>query len=168
LRIAGGDIMDRVPMGTTVVVALLRGEMVDLAALGDSRIYLVTPSGSSQLSPDMNYGLMRMVERDPSELPSPEDAALTHYLGHFDENGRPQLPPVWHRRIRILPGESLVLCSDGVPDYATPLHAEFSQLVARTVGTMMPLASARHLIATANDGGGGDNATAIVAKLRAL
>ncbi len=168
LRIAGGDITDRIPMGTTVVVALLRGEMVDLAALGDSRIYLVTPSGAGQLSPDMNYGLMRMVERDPSELPSPEDSALTHYLGHFDENGRPQLPPVWHRRLRVLPGEALVLCTDGVPDYATPLHAAFSRLLAHTVNSMSPLESARHLIATANDGGGGDNATAIVAKLRAL
>ncbi len=168
LYLAGGDVTDRIPMGTTVVVALLRGEVVDLAGLGDSRIYLVTPTGAGQLSPDMNYGLMRMVERDPSELPSREDNALTHYLGHFDEHGRPLLPPVWHRRIRVLPGESLVLCTDGVPDYATPLHAAFSRLLHQSVNSMSPLDAARHLIATANDGGGGDNATAIVAKLRAL
>ncbi len=168
LRIAGGDIADRVPMGTTCVLALLRGEVVDLAAVGDSRIYVVGPAGAGQVSPDMNYGLMRMVERDPSELPSPEDSALTHYLGHFDESGRPQLPPVWHRRLRMLPGESLVLCTDGVPDYATPLHAAFAALLADAVGRLSPLESARHLIATANDGGGGDNATAIVARLRAF
>ncbi len=168
LRIAGGDISDRVPMGTTVVMALLQGETVDLAGLGDSRIYLVTPTGAGQLTPDMNYRLMRLVERDPSDLPCPEDNALTHYLGHFDEDGRPVLPPVWHRRLRVLPGETLVLCSDGVPDYACTSHAAFVHLLSQSVSALAPEECARHLIDAANDGGGGDNASAIVAKLQPL
>ncbi|MCB9766039.1 MAG: serine/threonine-protein phosphatase [Alphaproteobacteria bacterium] len=159
------DLTGRIPMGTTVVMAWVDGDRVDLASLGDSRIYLVTPFGAAQLTPDQNVWLERLRgPGDPRDFQDP-GAALTGYLGYFDPEDRPTLCPAWHRRLRLLPGETLILLTDGIVDYAAPSPAAFGRLLCELCAEHDPQGVASALVNAANQGGGGDNATVVVATL---
>ncbi len=166
LDAADGDLTGRIPMGTTIVVAALHGDLVDIVSLGDSRAYLVTAAGTCLLTCDQNIELewfqgKRSRERDGELL----GQALIGYLGHFDEGDLPRLLNPFHRRLRLLESESLVLCTDGIVDYAAQSHVEFLELVDRAVTMERPQQAAQRLVAAANEGGGGDNATAVVVRL---
>ncbi|MCB9746535.1 MAG: serine/threonine-protein phosphatase [Alphaproteobacteria bacterium] len=158
-----GDLAGRIPMGTTVVLAAFDGPYVDIASLGDSPALLVTPTGVAQLTPNQNVELERL--RGVRSMGTDSGAALTGFLGAFDPYGKPELLPFFYRRLRLLPGETLILCSDGVTDYAATsdvqLHRLIAELDAGCEGAQ-ELASA--LVEAANQGGGGDNTTAIVAR----
>ena len=166
LDAADGDLTNRIPMGTTAVVAALHGDLVDLASLGDSRAYLITRSGAALLTADQNVELewmqgRRSRERDGEMM----GQALVGYLGHFDADDTPALLAPQHRRLRMLPGETLVLMTDGIVDYAAQSHVEFLALLERAVREHRPQQAAQALVRAANDGGGGDNATALVIRL---
>ena len=51
---AGGDLTRHIPMGTTAVVAIVRGDRVHIVSLGDSRAYLVGATGAALLTADQN------------------------------------------------------------------------------------------------------------------
>jgi serine/threonine protein phosphatase PrpC len=57
------------------------------------------------------------------------------------------------------------MCSDGVTDYIGETHAEVAGILAEVVGGEDPEESSRRLVQLANKGGGGDNATCVVARL---
>ena len=65
----------------------------------------------------------------------------------------------------MLSGETLVLMSDGIVDYATPSHLDLLQLMTKLVNEKTPEEAAMGLVTAANRGGGGDNATALIARL---
>ena len=164
LRFAGGNLDGRVPMGTTCVAAISRGNRVSIATLGDSRAYLVGPYGASLLTADQNQAAerLRAWHRGLEPTWEPGGFALVGYLGHFNEGGRPEALIPAHTSITLLPGERLVLCSDGITDYIGDCHPEVSvRLGQRAVGGT-PDEAARGLIDLANRGGGGDNATVVV------
>ncbi|MCP4807353.1 MAG: serine/threonine-protein phosphatase [Proteobacteria bacterium] len=166
LDAADGNLDNRIPMGTTAVVAALHGDVVDLANLGDSRAYLMTRSGPALLTADQNVELEWMQGRRSREQDGEMlGQALVGYLGHFDQDDTPALLAPAHRRLRILPGESLVLMTDGIMDYAAHSHIEFLALLDRAVRENRPQQAAQELVRAANDGGGGDNATALVIRL---
>ena len=73
------------------------------------------------------------------------------------------LPPAV-RRFTLLSGESLVLSSDGLNDYAAPSAAALATLLEEACTASDPDAAARLLVDRANAGGGGDNVTVIVAR----
>ncbi len=167
LRFAGGDLDGRVPMGTTAVVALVHGNHVSLAWLGDSRAYLVGSYGASLLTADENQAGERLKAWHLKFLDhwDPAGFALVGYLGHFDELCRPEALPAHHVSFTLLPGERLMLCSDGVTDYVGESHPEVARVVAACCADDDPDEAARALVAHANRGGGGDNATCLVAHL---
>ena len=167
LRFAGGNLDGRVPMGTTCVIAVVHGTAVYMAWLGDSRAYLVGPYGASLLTADENQAgerlkawHLRFVDRwDPAGF------ALIGYLGHFHELTRPEALPAHHTDFTLLPGERLVLCSDGVTDYIAETHPEVSRAIRENVVGDDLDEVARRLVNLANRGGGGDNTTCVVASL---
>jgi serine/threonine protein phosphatase PrpC len=167
LRLAGGKLDGRVPMGTTAVVAVGQGNRVTIGWLGDSRAYVVGPYGAGQLTADANQAGERMVDWHRGHAPSFDATgfALVRYVGHFDELGRAEPIPPLITSVQLMPGERLVICSDGVTDYAAGNQGEAAQVIARVAGTGDPEDGARTLIELANRGGGGDNATAIVATM---
>lgn len=166
LEAADGDLTGRIPMGTTIVVARLQGSVVDMASLGDSRIYAVCHTGAAQLTPDQNVELEWMQGHRSRDADQDSLAqALIGYLGHFDEHGAPSLLPPFQRRIRLLSGDSLVLMTDGIVDYATPSHLDLLKLMTRLLQEQTPEEAALSLVTAANRGGGGDNATALIARL---
>lgn len=162
--LAGGSLIGRTPGGTTAVAALCRGDQVELACIGDSRAYLVTPCGTGLLTADQNARLQSLLSGTVVDEKVAD--ALIGYLGHVDASGAPVLLPVWYRRLRVLPGEILVLCSDGLHDYAGLNHLKFLRKLGKYAETMTLPDIAQALIADANAAGGGDNATVVLAQLQ--
>ena len=174
-RIAGPDLPRVVPMGTTAVVAMTRGNRVHLANLGDSHAYLVGRHGVAVLTTDHNVTAEHLrgtlAHEAGDELPS-HGYALTRFLGHFDEDMSAALPEPFTRVVDMLPGEWLVLCSDGFTDYAASDAAGIARVLRHEIAAVSGLAPgaaamdlARRLVVAANKGGGGDNITVIALTL---
>jgi serine/threonine protein phosphatase PrpC len=165
IRLADGRLGHHIPMGTTAVIALFQGTDVFLATLGDSRAYLINATGVGLLTGDQNLRgewLRSWQTDDPIELHN-EGHALVGYAGHFDIDGTPAPIQAVVRRLRMLPGESLLLCSDGLNDYAADSHAGLARLITTAMAGRNPFDAARELVGRANAGGGGDNITVLIA-----
>lgn len=167
LKIAKGELTGRTPMGTTCTVALFDGRRVQLAWLGDSRAYLVGPSGASLLTADDNVSGERLNPWADGDLPawSPNAHALVRYLGHFDQQSRPAPLPPHSTSFDLLEGERLVICSDGVTDYIHGHEAEVSARIDALTRSGPIEDAARALVNLSNAMGGGDNITAVVIEL---
>lgn len=177
LRLAGGELSRHVPMGTTIVVGVTRGDTFRLAALGDSRAYIVGRHGVAPLLFDQNLNAVRIkqIASGGTAAWDRDGYALVGYLGHFDELSEPSLPPVFTRNFRLLPGEWLIVASDGLSDHAADEEAAVYAIVERAVaeGAQKPntgaaaMAIARRLTMAANEGTGGDNVTVLALTLGA-
>jgi serine/threonine protein phosphatase PrpC len=95
----------------------------------------------------------------------PAGFALVGYVGHFNEWNRAEALVPARLAFTLLPGEKLVLCSDGITDYLAEDHPDVAAAIARLVVGEVPVVIAMDLVREANRAGGGDNATAIVAAL---
>lgn len=167
LRYANGRLDGRVPMGSTALVAIVRGNRVCIGSLGDSRAYLIGPYGTGLLTADQNQAADRLQLWSEGYEPwwDPAGFALVGYVGHFNEWNRAEALPVAHIAFTLLPGEKLVLCSDGITDYLAEDHPDLAIALARLVVGDNPDEIAMDLVREANRAGGGDNATAVVASL---
>jgi protein phosphatase len=142
-------------MGTTIVAALVCGETVCLAHVGDSRIYRLRERRLEQLSDDHTVGTEWIRQGAPVELATtlPMGRLLTRALGT-----RPTVEAST-RLETVLPGDVLLLCSDGVhgvvpTDELTGILLELGDLAS----------GVERLITRANDRGGPDNSTAILVR----
>jgi protein phosphatase len=131
---AGNEDESRLGLGTTVVVALLREEAVTVAHVGDSRAYVMAPSG--ELEP---------VTRDHSL-----QGYLTQALG-LDRAVAPDTA-----QVSTPPGTRLLLCTDGLTNMVEP--EAIGELLAR--GSAQE--ACEGLVKAALDAGGIDNVTVIV------
>ena len=147
----------RAGMGTTVVGAVFVGTRAYLANVGDSPAVLVRGGESRQITRDHGW----VAEQVEAGLIDPEDAPhhpyrniLTRCLGTERSVAVEAYEP-----LELLAGDLLVLCSDGVTT-----HVEVGE-IAEVVSRATPTAAARLLISLANDRGGLDNITVIVARV---
>ncbi len=166
LRAANNDLTNRMPMGTTVLAAITKGNRVHLSWLGDSRAYLVGDFGISQLTCDHNVSGERLLAWCDHRARGwdPNGHALVRYLGHFDGNWKSSPFPAHHLEMVLRPGEMLVLCSDGITDYIASHQCEVALLLSETARLSDPDEACRALVGLANRRGGGDNASVIVIK----
>ena len=142
-------------MATTVVAVLIDGATANLAHVGDSRIYLFRNGSLLQLTSDHSWvneqlqGGMLTAEQARSH---PLRNVVTRALG-----GKPDLD-VEMQVHEALPGDMLLLCSDGlttmVPD------AEIQRLLSESGGELEKAAAV--LVEEANKHGGEDNITVIL------
>ena len=166
LRLAGGSLEGRVPMGTTVVVVICKGNWVSIGWLGDSRCYLIGPYGAALVTADDNQAgeRLRGWHLGYQDRWDGTGHALVGYLGHFNEMNQPEPLPAHHVSFTLLEGERLVLCSDGVTDYIADNNPEIGRILANTIMANDDLyKAASQLVDIANCAGGGDNTTCIVA-----
>lgn len=142
-------------MGTTMTAAMLEGERLVIAQVGDSRAYLLHQGKLQQLTRD--HSLMAdMIEAGqltPEEARShPNRSVITRALG-----SNPDMHPDLYE-INVETGDRLLLCSDGL---STMLHDE--DIEAVLARTWDPQRCAAQLVNEAIAAGGYDNVTVIVA-----
>lgn len=156
-------------MAATAVTALIEQNRVTLSSIGDSRIYLIRDGHIAQITVDHDLAtqLLRL-GRPPSVARSfPAAGALIRCVGEFDKDADHRLvavplQPEFHE-LTMLPGDTLLLCSDGIPDYAGHDEEDAENKIREKVETApgAPWA-AFELMVLANRGGGGDNISCIV------
>jgi len=145
-------------MGATIVAARITGGRLSLAHVGDSRAYLFRSDRLEQLTSDhslvaeqVRQVLMTPEQADASELQS----VLTRALGTEES------VEVDADEIELFPGDSLLLCSDGLTRMVP--ESEISAILAQASGVQV---AAERLVSRANDHGGHDNVTVVVVRIR--
>ena len=143
-------------MGTTLTAALLNGKQVSIAQVGDSRAYLLSASGLQQLTRDQTVGNMLA-----DQLGGETDSRLLDLL--VQAVGAQAGVDVALTGATLEPGDCLLLCSDGLYKVVPDLE------IGRTLrGTLSLKEKAEALIRRANDNGGPDNITVILAQIESL
>jgi protein phosphatase len=143
-------------MGTTTTAAGVLGDHLYLTQVGDSRAYLIRNGAAHQLTKDQSL-MQRLVEA--GEL-TEEEAAHSERRNIILQALGPD-PKVkvdlTHQEIRR--GDVLVLCSDGLTGQVK------KDEIARVVSQAGDLAAAcERLITLANERGGPDNITVLIAR----
>jgi PPM family protein phosphatase len=145
-------------MGTTTSLLLLVGRRGFIGHVGDSRIYLHRAGQVHQLTEDhsliqelIKRGKLRKEDADKS----PYRNAVTRAVGIYASVEVDTLD------FDILPGDTFMLCSDGLSGYLK--DEEIGLFLGEKAGERIPKA----LIDTANNRGGKDNITAIVVRVQA-
>jgi protein phosphatase len=145
-------------MYTTLTIAYLLGRMLYVAHVGDSRCYLLRAGQLRQVTTD--HALARqLVDRDLMSPGDAEAAQLGHVLVNAVGGGSAELAPEMHR-IELRPGDTLLVCSDGLTRHVP--DAALRDLLA---GRRSAEDCCRRLVDGANRAGGRDNITVIVARL---
>jgi protein phosphatase len=130
----------------------LHDDTAIVANAGDTRVYLVRRGRGLQITEDhtlYDQLLAAGVDGMPARRDNRFGSLLTSYLGC--ETGR-----FCFRRVHLLPGDRLLVCSDGVSGYLD--LAEMVEVAAE----LSPEAAAEELTVRALAAGGTDNATAVV------
>jgi protein phosphatase len=146
---------DRKGMGTTLSALFLCGEFGLTAQVGDSRVYRMRSGAAVQITEDHTLIAWQLKQGMISEAEarnSPQKNVITRAVGSRD------YVQVDSRCLRVEPGDTFLLCSDGVHGYFEA--DELAQVMA--VGAQ---AAPRRLAELANERGGRDNITAIAVEL---
>ena len=141
-------------MGTTCTAAMLEGERLVIAQVGDSRAYLLHQGKLQQLTRD--HSLMAdMIEAGqltPEEARThPQRSVITRALGN-DPYTEPDL-----YEINVSSGDRLLICSDGLSGMVRD-----SDIEATMASIREPQRCAAQLVNQAIGAGGHDNVTVIV------
>ena len=149
--------MLRSGMGTTCVAAVLRGNLAYIANIGDSRAYFVRKARIYQISQDHSW----VAEQVRAGLLT-EEQARTHAQRNVITRSLGTQPDVEIDLFRevLEEGDTLVLCSDGLSGLVN------DEELLRTIDQFVPQESVYHLVERANENGGPDNITAIVARVQ--
>ncbi len=137
-------------MGTTMVLALVQGQRVSFANVGDSRGYHITNGGITQITKD-HSAVQELVDAghltERQAKIHPNKNIITRAIGiedavQFD-----------YFEIAVLPGDLIVLCSDGLTNHVDESEIQFEA----SGGEFEDLP--KRLIDLANSRGGNDNIT---------
>jgi serine/threonine protein phosphatase PrpC len=147
-------------MGTTATVALVdeHSGTATLAHVGDSRAYRYRDGALEQLTTD--HSLVGELVRS-GRLTEDEAAVHPHRSVITRALGTEADVDVDTRTIDLLPGDLVLICSDGLS--AMVRDEEIVRLLDATTGD--PRNAAEALIAAANEAGGEDNVTVVLFEL---
>ncbi len=144
-------------MGTTITAVQLNGNRLGIAHVGDSRIYLIRGGVIEQITDDHTIvfeqvarGLMTREEAARSEMRN----ILSRALGIAPE------VDVDIEELTVSEGDKLVLCSDGLSELVSD-----NEMLSEVQSSKSPEKVCDELVNLANQRGGDDNITVIVAFL---
>ena len=151
-------------MGTTLTVAVVAGERVHLAHVGDSRAYLLNPNGAAadgapsfQLTTDHTL-VARLV--DIGQITPEQARAHPQRNMLYRAVGTDPQTDVETASYRIAAGDTLLLCSDGLSGYIE--DAELARMVAAAPDLQT---ACERLVSLANQRGGRDNISVVLAQV---
>ena len=140
-------------MGTTVVVASCMGRFLQVANVGDSRLYVVG-SKIRQITRDHSYveEMVRIGELDRADARNhPDKNIITRAIGVLPEVSADFFETV------LVPGDTVLLCSDGLTNMVD--DADIKRIV---LGQRDIVEKTQRLIDAANENGGKDNITVVL------
>lgn len=148
-------------MGTTCSALCLVGSRGFIAHVGDSRIYLVRQSQVHQITEDhsllnelVRRGKLKREEIETSPYAKYKNA-VTRAVGAYETVEADTFD------FEILPGDSFLMCSDGLHAYLK--DNDIRDLLAASAGDVAE--APKRFVQHANAGGGHDNITAIVVRI---
>ncbi|MBO4862660.1 MAG: Stp1/IreP family PP2C-type Ser/Thr phosphatase [Firmicutes bacterium] len=145
-------------MATTALLCYLRNDNAYVVNVGDSRAYLVRDGLIMQVTTDHTL-IQEMLDSgeitEEQAKSHPEKHVITRAVG-----GEPTVDPDFFS-FRTYPGDTIVLCTDGL--YGMVAEEEIAR-VASASRTMHGLA--RSLVDMANEGGGEDNITVVCVRIQ--
>jgi protein phosphatase len=139
-------------MQTTLSVLVLCGRQSFIAHVGDSRVYRFRDHSLTQLTADHSEAaeLVRLRLIAPEDAVNhPRRSVLTRTLG-----ATPRLRPDFSRAV-LEDGDRFLLCTDG-------LWGEVADHEIAVAMEMPPASGCDHLVAMANERGGGDNVSVAI------
>jgi protein phosphatase len=145
-------------MGTTVVAALLHEEVLAIAHVGDSRLYLVRNETMQALTTDHSWiaeQILKGVMTEEEAERSPRRNIVTRALG-VESSVDVELT-----EIPVKSGDMFLLCSDGLTRGVRP-----TDILHVLSGSEDLSAMSDRLIDMANEAGGDDNTTVVIVALR--
>jgi protein phosphatase len=145
-------------MGTTLVVGVFRDARLLMGHVGDSRAYRMRASRLVQITHD--HSLLQ--EQIDSGLITPEQAAFSANKNLVTRAVGVEDTVLLETHLHdVLPGDTYLLCSDGLSDMLD------DESIAQLLQANETLAEAGNaLVEAANDAGGKDNISVILARVR--
>ena len=145
-------------MGTTCTALIVRGGQAAMAHVGDSRLYLARAGELHQLSSDHTF----LADAIRHGILTPEQAKESEHSNIVTRAVGPQARVIVDTLVfDVLPGDRLLLCSDGLHEYFDDA-AELHRLLSNGAADV-----AEQLVGMANGRGGHDNITALVLEVEA-
>jgi protein phosphatase len=147
---------DSFGMGTTVVALLSNDEQYEIAWVGDSRAYLWDLHTLQRLTRDHSM-VQELVDAgvitEEAAAQHPKRNIITQSVGIAMESG----PRVATVSGRWAPGQSILLCSDGLSG-----ELDDGEICAILAATISPKDGAQQLLLAALEHGGSDNITVVL------
>jgi PPM family protein phosphatase len=144
-------------MGCTLVMALLVGSAATLLNVGDSRAYRLRPQGINQVTTDHSL-VQRLI--DIGQLTREEARHHPHKSVIYRVMGDTSDLAYDIYNVILKSGEALLLCSDGLTDM---VGDDVLWQVWRAAAS--PDEACRRLVTLANEAGGYDNITVVIAQI---
>ena len=145
------------PMGTTLLTVIITPKKVFIGNVGDSRCYhirdgeiLAKTEDHSWVDEQVKLGMMTKAEAESDNRRHMVTRSIgTHPVVDIDTY-------IWH----VVPGDTLLLCTDGLVNMCKD-----AEIIEEFRKNLAPAEIASRLITMANDNGGKDNITVIVADI---
>jgi serine/threonine protein phosphatase PrpC len=142
--------------GCTMAAAVIHGNTLYVANVGDSRVYLLRNGQMTRLTRDHTLTQQKidqgLILPEQAEM-DPDRSVLTRSLG-----ARPTVQVDLFQPLQLAPGDVVLVCSDGLTD----------MLAEEEIGQLMDASATKHgarrLIAAANKRGGFDNISTVLAQ----
>jgi serine/threonine protein phosphatase PrpC len=144
-------------MGTTLTMAFAVNWRLLVAHAGDSRCYLLSRSGLHQLTQDHTKvaEMVRLGVLSPDEAARhPNRHVITNVLGGHEPGVRVEM-----HKLDLEPTDVVLLCTDGLSEMVPD-----TRIAAILEEEQEPRRACERLVAEANERGGKDNITAMVAR----
>ena len=140
-------------MGTTVVAAILKGSVLHIAHVGDSRAYIVNSGEFAQMTRDHSIG-QELLEAgkisDEDAKNHPQKNLITRAVGVNEQI------QVDYLETMLNPDDKVLICSDGLTNSCS--EEEIHGIVCKQPIDKIP----QMLIDCANEHGGMDNITVVI------